>query len=72
MVSGDAEGVWGMRKFVLTPLAGVFSRRVGALFLSGQVLAEGTVRGFLETPHRDPSRALMSGMLTAMRRDIVE
>jgi hypothetical protein len=32
------------RILVLTPLAGAFSRRVGALFLSGQVLADGTVR----------------------------
>jgi len=30
---------------VLTPLAGAFSRRAGALIHSGKALADGTVRG---------------------------
>jgi hypothetical protein len=30
---------------VLTPLAGAFVRRAGVLIHSGQVLADGTVRG---------------------------
>jgi len=49
---------------VLTPLAGAFSHRAGVLIRSGQVRGRDRPELLLETPCRDPSRALMSVMLT--------